>query len=117
MQFLWAFLVGGAICAVCQIVLDKTKITPAKLLTSLVVIGAFLGWLGVYEPFAKWAGAGATVPLLGFGYALAEGAEELVKKEGLLGILKGGLVGTSAGIAAAIFFGWVAAIFTRSKTK
>jgi len=117
MSFLWAFAVGGAICAVCQILLDKTKITPALLLTSLVILGAFLGWVGVYEPFAKFAGAGATVPLLGFGYALAEGAEEAVAKEGLLGVLKGGLVGTGAGIAAAIFFGWAVALFAKSKTK
>ena len=117
MNYLWAFLVGGAICAVCQVVLDKTKITPAKLLTSLVIIGAFLGWIGVYKPFAEFAGAGATVPLLGFGNVLAEGAIEWVNKEGVLGILKGGMIAGSAGISAAIFFGWVAAVFTRSKTK
>jgi len=117
MQYLWAFLVGGAICALIQILIDKTKLTPARLLTGLVCLGALLGLLGVYGPFVKFAGAGASVPISGFGYVLAKGAIEAARSEGLMGAIKGGLVAASSGIAAVIFFSWVAAIFTRAHKK
>jgi len=117
MNYLYAFLIGGAICALIQIFIDKTKITPAKLLTSLVVIGALLGFLGIYKPFAEFAGAGATVPISGFGYVLAQGAMEFAQKEGLLGAIKGGLVATSSGIAAVIFFSWFFALIFKPHKK
>jgi len=117
MQYLWAFLVGGAICVVIQILIDKTKLTPARLLTGLVCLGALLGLVGVYEPFVKFAGAGASVPISGFGYILAKGAMEAARSDGLLGAIKGGLVAASAGITAVVFFSWIAALFTRAHKK
>jgi len=117
MNFLWAFLIGGAICGLIQIFIDKTKITPAKLLTLLVVIGCVLGFLQVYQPFAEWAGAGATVPISGFGYVLAQGAMEYAAKEGVLGAIKGGLIAASSGIAAVIFFAVFFALIFRPHRK
>ncbi len=105
MQYLQAFLVGGIICALSQILIDKTKLTPARILAGYVVLGVILTGLGIYEPIVKWGGAGATVPLLGFGYALANGAAAGVAEKGLLGAFTGGVTGAAGGIAAAIVFG------------
>ena len=105
MDYLKAFIVGGLICLVGQILIDKTKLTPARILVSYVVAGVFLGAIGLYKPFAKFAGAGATVPLTGFGYSLAMGAIESVNKHGLLGALCGGVTRTACGISAAVLFG------------
>ena len=117
MEYLKAFLVGGALCAIGQIFIDKTKWTPARILTGYVVVGVFLGGLGIYEPLVEFAGAGASVPLTGFGYSLARGVRDAVDEMGLLGVLTGGLTATAAGIAAAIVFGFLAAVFARSKSS
>ena len=117
MDYLKAFLIGGAICAVGQVLIDFTKLTPARVLVGYVVGGVILTAVGVYEPLVEFAGCGATVPLTGFGYTLAKGAEKAVTEKGLLGALTGGLTGTAAGIAAAIVFGLIAAFVTRSKDK
>ena len=117
MEILKAFLVGGAICAVVQILLDRTKMMPGRVMVSLVVTGAVLGWLGLYEPFLKWAGAGAGVPLLGFGNTLWKGVAEALGEDGLLGIFKGGLTASSAGIAGALVFGYLGALIFRPKMK
>ena len=117
MNYLWAFLVGGTICAIAQILIDKLKLTPARILVIYVVSGVFLTMIGVYEPLVKFAGAGATVPLTGFGYCLAKGALKAVRESGAIGILSGGLTGSSAGIAAAIFFGFVIALIAKPKEK
>ena len=115
MEILKAFLVGGAICAVVQILLDRTKMMPGRVMVTLVVTGAVLGWLGLYEPFLKWAGAGAGVPLLGFGNTLWKGVAEALGEDGLLGIFKGGLTASSAGIAGALVFGYLGALIFRPK--
>ena len=112
-----AFVVGGLICTVGQLLIDFTKMTPAKILVSFVVIGVALGGLGVYEPLVKWAGSGATLPLTGFGYALAKGTKEAVMKDGLLGALSGPLASSSVGIMAAVISGLIASVFARSKDK
>ena len=117
LTYLKTFLVGGALCAFGQILIDKTKLTPARILTCYVVAGVILGAVGVYEPFAKWAGAGATVPLTGFGNTLAKGVREAVKEQGILGALTGGLKASAAGIAAAVFFGFLAALLCNPKDK
>ena len=116
-SLLKAFAVGGAICAVCQIFIDKTKLTPARILVSLVVLGVILGGIGLYEPIVDFAGSGASVPLLGFGYSLANGVKAAVDEQGLLGVLTGGLTACAAGIAAAIVFGYLVSLFARSKDK
>ncbi len=103
LDYLKAFMIGGALCAVGQILIDKTRLTPARILTSYVVAGVFLGAVGVYEPFAKWAGAGATVPLTGFGNLLARGVREAVAEKGALGAFTGGLSSAAAGMGAAVF--------------
>lgn len=100
-----AFLVGGIICAIGQVLLDYTKITPARILSLFVVIGVLLGAIGIYQPLAEWAGCGATVPLTGFGNLLAQGVKEAVSKDGLIGIFTGGLSSAAGGITAAVFFG------------
>ena len=105
MDYLKAFIVGGIICALVQILLEKTKMMPGRVMVTLVVSGAILGAIGLYEPFAKWAGAGATVPLLGFGNTLWKGVKEGIGEDGLLGIFKGGLTASSAGICGALVFG------------
>ena len=110
MEYLKAFLVGGAICAVGQLLLDKTKLTPARILVCFVVLGVILGACGVYKPLVDFAGAGATVPLLGFGYSLATGAMRAVQEKGLLGAFTGGIVNTAAGISAAVMFGLLNAL-------
>ena len=116
-KLLWAFLVGGTLCAVAQILIDRTAITPAKIMVIYVVTGAALTFAGLYEPIVKFAGAGASVPLTGFGYALAKGVEEGVAQQGALGILTGGITGTAGGIAAAILLALLCALFTRSRDK
>ena len=117
MEYLKAFLVGGALCAAAQVLIDKTKITPARILVGYVVAGVILGAAGIYEPIARWAGAGATVPLTGFGSLLAAGARNAVDEHGWTGALTGGLSAASCGIAAAILFGFFAALFSRSNDK
>ena len=113
MDYLKAFIVGGIICALVQILLEKTKMMPGRVMVTLVVSGAILGAIGLYEPFAKWAGAGATVPLLGFGNTLWKGIGE----DGLLGIFKGGLTASSAGICGALVFGYLASLVFKPKMK
>ncbi len=117
MRFLWAFLIGGAICTVGQLLLSFTRLTSARILVLFVVAGVVLGGLGIYQPIVDFAGAGASVPLLGFGNALAKGAIEGAKEHGILGAFSGGLTATAAGISAAVLFGWLAALIFRPKTK
>ena len=116
-MYLKTFLIGGALCAIAQILIDKTKLTPARILTSYVVAGVILGALGLYGPLADWAGAGATVPLTGFGNVLAEGVKKAVAKDGFLGVFTGGLTAAAAGICAAIFFGIIVALLCKPKAK
>ena len=117
LPYLWAFLVGGAFCVIAQILIDRTKLTPARILVLYVVVGVFLGAIGVYKPLAEFAGAGATVPLTGFGNTLAKGVREAVQEQGILGALTGGLKASAAGIAAAVFFGFLAALVCSPKDK
>lgn len=117
MDYLKAFLVGGLFCVVGQVLIDKTKLTPARILVAYVVSGVVLGAVGAYGPLADWAGAGATVPLTGFGYSLAKGVKEAVAEKGLLGALTGGVTSTAGGIAAAIFLGVVVAMLFKPKPK
>lgn len=117
MPYVWAFLVGGGFCVIAQILIDKTKLTPARILVAYVVAGVFLGGIGVYEPLADFAGCGATTPLTGFGNLIARGVREAVNARGLLGALTGGLTAAAAGIAAALCFGLLAAVFFRGKPK
>lgn len=117
MEYIKAFVVGGVICALAQILLDKTKLMPGRVMVLLVVTGAVLGCVGFYEPFAQWAGAGATVPLLGFGNSLWKGVAKGISSEGLLGIFKGGLTACSAGIAGALVFGYIGALIFKPKMK
>ncbi|MDR3149200.1 MAG: stage V sporulation protein AE [Oscillospiraceae bacterium] len=117
MSLIKAFLVGGVLCGFAQILIDKTNLTPAKILTSYVVVGVILGAVGLYEPLVDFAGAGATVPLLGFGNALAKGVREAVDEHGLIGVLSGGITACAAGIAAAVVFSFFAALLVRSKEK
>ena len=117
MAYLWTFLFGGLLCVIGQILLDKTKLTPARILVGYVVAGVFLGAAGLYKPFAEFAKAGAKVPLTGFGFALAEGVKNAVDEKGLLGIFTGGLTAASAGICAAIVFGCPVALIFRSRKK
>lgn len=113
MEYLNAFLCGGLLCAVGQIILDRTNLTPARILTGYVVAGVFLQAVGVYQYMVDWGGAGATVPLTGFGYSLARGVAKAVAERGLLGVITGGLTATSGGIAAAVVFGLLMAILCR----
>ncbi len=117
MEYLKAFVVGGLICVIAQIFIDKTKVTPARILVGLVLSGVGLTAVGLYEPLVQFAGAGATVPLSGFGYLMAKGVVEAIQKQGFLGIITGGLTAGAAGISAAVFCGYVAALCTRSKDK
>lgn len=117
MDYLRAFIVGGAICLIGQILMDKTNMTSARILVVFVTAGVILGGLGIYEPIVKYGKAGATVPLPGFGYALAKGAIKGVKQYGLIGAFTGGITATSAGIAAAIFFGYLMSVIFNPKTK
>ena len=117
MDYLKAFLCGGILCAIGQIFIDKTKLTPARILVGYVVAGVVLQALGVYERIVEWGGAGATVPLTGFGYNLAKGVEKAVGEQGWIGIFTGGLTATAAGIAAAVLFGVIAAALFKPGEK
>ena len=116
-QFLKVFLVGGALCAVGQVLIDKTKLTPARILTAYVVAGVILGAVGAYKPLVEWAGAGATIPLTGFGYALSEGVRKAVDERGAIGALTGGFTAASAGLAAAVVFGVLFALIGKPQGK
>ena len=117
MDYLKAFLVGGALCLAGQILIDKTKLSPARILVGYVVCGVLLGALGIYEPLVKFAGAGASVPLTGFGYTLSRGVREAVAKDGFLGIFGGGLKATACGITAAITAGLLVSLIFKPKDK
>ena len=117
MDYLKAFLVGGLLCLIGQILVDKTKLTPARILVGYVVAGVILGAFGLYQPIIDFAGAGATVPLTGFGATLAKGVKEAIDENGALGILTGGLKATAGGISAAILFGLLAGILFKPKDK
>ncbi len=117
MMLLRAFLVGGAICVVGQILIDKTKLTPARILVIFVTLGAILGGFGVYQYLVDFAGAGATVPLTGFGNLLAKGAIQKVQEQGILGAMIGGTAAAAGGITAAIFFGYIASLISKPKMK
>ncbi len=117
MDYVRAFLVGGSLCLIGQVLIDKTNLTPARILVSYVVIGVLLGAIGVYEPFAEFAGAGATVPLTGFGNTLARGVREAVDQDGFLGIFTGGLKACAGGITAAITAGLIVSFLFKAKDK
>ena len=117
MNYLNAFLCGGILCAIGQILIDKTQLTPARILTGYVVAGVLLSALGLYEPIVNWGGAGATVPLTGFGHALAKGVKKAIAKDGWLGVFTGGLTATAGGIAAAVVFGVVMAVLFKPGEK
>ncbi len=116
-DYFWAFVVGGGLCVIAQILIDKTKLTPAKILVGYVCIGVILTAVGIYEPLVKFAGCGATVPLSGFGYAIANGVKTEVLEKGLLGALTGGIGATAGGITASICFGLLASFVFSSKPK
>ncbi len=113
MQYVYAFFIGGLLCLIAQILIDKTKLTPARILVAYVTAGVILTAIGIYEPLVHFAGAGAAVPLTGFGYSLAKGIEKAVSENGILGAFTGGLTACSAGIAAAIFFGLITALIRK----
>lgn len=117
MQYVNAFLVGGTICVIAQIIINKTKLTPAHVLVLFVTSGAILTFIGVYEPIVKFGCAGATVPIPGFGYALAKGAMKAVDEQGILGAFKGGITSTAGGISAAVVFGYLMSLLFNPKTK
>ena len=117
MDYLKAFIAGGLICVVGQILIDRTKLTPAKILLSFLMIGFLLTAVGVYEPFVEWAGAGATVPLSGFGYLVAKGTEKAINENGLSGIITGGLTSAAGGIGAVILFSFFASLLSKSNDK
>ena len=117
MDYVKAFLFGGILCLIGQIIIDKTKLTPARILVCYVVAGVILGGIGIYEPFAKFAGAGATVPLTGFGYTLAKGVQEAIDEKGWIGILTGGLRASAGGITAAILSGLIVSFLFKAKDK
>jgi stage V sporulation protein AE len=117
MEYIYAFIIGGLFCIVGQILIDKTKLTPARILVSYVVIGVILGGCGLYEPLIDFAGAGATVPLTGFGYTLSRGVREAIAESGFIGVLTGGLKATAGGITAAIIVGLLVSLLFRAKDK
>ncbi|HIW93421.1 MAG TPA: stage V sporulation protein AE [Candidatus Flavonifractor merdipullorum] len=121
MDVLWeyvrAFLCGGALCLIGQVLIDRTGLTPARILVTYVVAGVVLGGVGLYEPLVEWGGAGATVPLTGFGYLLSRGVKKAVEEQGLLGVLTGGVTAAAAGITAAIFFGLLVSLLFKPKSK
>ena len=117
MDYLKAFIIGGIICVIGQILIDKTKLTPARILVGYVVIGVILNAVGIYEPLVEYAGAGATVPLTGFGNSLAKGVKEAIEQQGFLGIFTGGLKATAGGIAAAVIAGLVMSLIFKPKDK
>ena len=116
-EYLWAFLIGGLLCAIGQVLIDLTKLTPARILTSYVVAGVALGELGLYQPIVDLAGGGSTVPLTGFGNLLAKGVREAVDENGIIGAFMGGFTNAAVGISAAIFFGLLAALIFKSGSK
>ena len=116
-DYIWAFAVGGALCVIAQILIDKTKLTPARILVLYVVCGVILTGIGVYQPLVDFAGCGATVPLTGFGYSLAKGVERAINERGLVGAITGGLTATAAGITAAMVCAWLAAVLFKGKPK
>ena len=117
MEYLRAFLCGGVLCVIGQLLIDKTKLTPARILVAYVTLGVVLGGVGLYEPIADWGGAGATVPLTGFGYLLSKGVKQAVAEQGLLGVLTGGITAAAGGITAAVFFGFLVSLLFKSKPK
>jgi len=117
LDYFWTFVIGGLICVIAQILIDKTAMTGARILVSFVVAGVILSGFGVYQGIVDFAGAGATVPIVGFGYALAEGTKQAVEETGLLGALTGGLTGTSAGITAAVVLAFIWSLFFKSRQK
>lgn len=117
MDYLKAFIIGGLLCVIGQILIDKTKLTPARILVSYVVAGVLLGAIGAYKPLVEFAGAGATVPLTGFGYNLAKGVKDAVQQDGFLGIFTGGLKASAGGIAAAVFSGLLVSLIFKAKDK
>ena len=117
MAYIWAFVVGGAFCVIAQILLDKTSLSPARILVGYVVAGVILGAVGIYGPLVEFAGAGATTPLTGFGYIISKGVRAAVDEKGWLGVLTGALTAASAGTAAALCFGYLAALVSRGKPK
>lgn len=117
MEYVWAFVIGGLICVVGQLLIDLTKLTPARILTSYVVAGVILGAVGLYKPLVDFAGGGATVPLTGFGYLLSKGVREAVDENGLIGAFMGGFTACAAGVAAAVFFSLIAALIFKSGSK
>ena len=117
MEFLNAFWVGGLICALAQILMEKTKMLPGRIMVLLVCLGAVISALGWYEPFSEYAGAGATVPLMGYGHLLMSGVKEDLKEDGFIGLFKGGITSGSAGLCAALIFGYLASLIFRSKMK
>ena len=117
LDYLKAFAVGGVLCAIGQLLIDKTKLTPARILTAYVVAGVVLGAVGLYQPLVDWAGAGATVPLTGFGSTLAKGVEKAVSESGVLGAFTGGFTAAAAGICAAVFFGIIIALLFKPREK
>lgn len=117
MEYLNAFLCGGILCLIGQLLIDLTNLTPARILSGYVVAGVFLGAVGLYGPIKEWGGAGATVPLTGFGYLLYQGVKEAVRKDGFLGIFTGGLTSAAGGITAAVLFGFLMAMLFRPGDK
>lgn len=117
MDYVKAFIVGGILCAIAQILIDKTKLTPARILVCYVTTGVILTAVGLYDYVVEWGGAGATVPLLGFGYAMANGVKEAVAEQGLLGAFTGGLTASAGGISAAIFFAYIVALISKPGDK
>lgn len=117
MKYVWCFVIGGAICVIGQILIDKTKLTSARILVLFVTVGVILTGLGLYQPLVDLAGSGATVPLTGFGYSLGKGVMKEVDQTGLLGVFTGGIKATAAGVAAAIVFGFLAALLSKPKMK
>ena len=117
MNYVWAFVVGGVLCVIAQVLIDKTSLTPARILVSYVVAGVFLGAIGLYKPLVEFAGAGATTPLTGFGYLISKGVREAVDEKGLIGALTGGLSAAAGGTSAALVFGYIAALLSNSKPK
>ena len=117
MEYVRAFLTGGVICAISQVLIDRTKLTPGRILVTFVVLGVILTGIGVYDPVVKFGGAGATVPLLGFGYTMAEGVKEAIAQRGFLGVFTGGLTATAGGIAAAVVFSLIGALIFKSRDR
>lgn len=117
MIFIKSFVVGGIICAIVQVIINKTKLTPGRIMVGLVCLGVILGAIGLYQPFADWAGCGATVPLLGFGNNLWKGMKEAIGESGFLGLFKGGFTSGAVGISGALIFGYLASLIFKSKMQ